>query len=179
MSNGPGWTPDEEIVLVWFLSCGIKQSAVSKLIAYKCGTAQRDEQDMERHVLQLHNDSERDTCNGFGPLLVPMPEAPRSHASVPDAWAIDWKDSWKENNVDDWLIRKTWRNDYLNALTIIGGNEEGLIYQVNLDDALIPKLANEVLQEQSPDEIDWDWVEHRQRELVRRHLFDYDGNFNN
>lgn len=170
MSNWFSWTPEEEIVLVWFLSCGIKLSAVRKLIAYKCGTAQHDEQAMKFHVFQLHNNSERDTRNGFGPLLVPMPE---------DAWAIDWKDSWKENNVDDWLIRKTWRNDYLNALTIIAGNEEDLIYPVSLDDALIPELANEVLQEQSPDEIDWDWVEHRQRELVRRHLSDYDGNFDN
>ena len=47
------------------------------------------------------------------------------------------------------------------------------------DDASIPELTNEVLQGQSPDEIDWDWVEHRQRELVRRHSTAYGGNYNN
>lgn len=176
MPYRPDWTPDEEIVLVWFLSCGIKMSAVSKLIAYKCGTTQHGERDMKSHVLQLDEDSQRDIWDGFGPLLVPTREVPRSRARVPDVWAIDWKDSWREYNVDDWLIQKTWKNEHLHALTFIGGNEEELISQVSLDDALIPELANEVLKEQFLDEIDWDWVEHRQRELVRRHISNYDGN---
>ena len=47
---------------------------------------------------------------------------------------------------------------------------------MSLDDALILELANKVLQEQFLDEVDWDWVEHRQRELVRRHISNYDGN---
>ena len=176
MSYWAGWTPDEEIVLVWFLSCGIKKSAVSKLIAHKCGTAQHDEQDMTHHAFELHKDSKRDTCEGFGPLLVPKSKAPTSHGSVPDVWAIDWKDSWREYNVDDWLIQKTWNNEHLDALTVISGKEEELISQVSLNDALIPELANKVLQEQFLDEIDWDWVEHRQRELVRKHISNYDGN---
>ena len=107
MSYWAGWTPDEEIVLVWFLSCGIKKSAVSKLIAHKCGTAQHDEQDMTHHSFELHKDSKRDTWEGFGPLLAPKSKGPTPHARVPDAWAIDWKDSWREYNVDDWLIQKT------------------------------------------------------------------------
>ena len=144
MSNWPTWTSDEEIVLVWYLSCGVKKSAVRKLIAYKCGTAQRDEQDMKLHVFQLHNDSIRDRWHGVGPLLVPMRQAPTSRARVPDVWTVDWKDCWKENKVDDWLIRKTRRNYHLDALTAIGRHSEEIICQVSLDDALISELANEV-----------------------------------
>ena len=131
MSNWPGWTPDEEIVLVWFLSCGIKKSAVSKLIAYKCGTAQRDEQDMKLHVFQLHITSSTDRRNGVGPLLVPNRQAPTSRGEVPEVWAVDWKDCWKENNVDDWLLRKTSWNYRLGALTSIGKCTEDLICQVS------------------------------------------------
>ena len=177
MPNWPTWTKDEEIVLVFFLSCGIQKRAVRELIAYKCNTARRDEQDMKHHVFQLHNESKNDSWNGSGPLLVSRAEAPRSHAAVPDVWAIDWKDSWKEKNVDDWLIRKTCRNHHLDDLTVIGREEEDIICEVGLDDALIAKLANKVFQEQEPDEIDWNWVEYRQGELVDRHLRDYDGNY--
>ena len=169
MPNWPTWAKDEEIVLIFFLSCGIRKRAVRKLIAYKCNTTRRDEQDMKHHVFQLHNDSKYDSWNGFGPLLVPRAEAPRSHATVPDVWAIDWKDSWKEKNVDDWLISKTSRNYHLNELTVIGMEEEERIYEVSLNDALITELVNEIFQEQEPDEIDWEWVEHRQKELVKKH----------
>ena len=145
MSDWHGWTPDEEIVLVWFLSCGIKTSAVRKLIAYKCGTAQHDERDMKRHVFDLHHDSQRDTWNGFGPLLVPLRrKKPRPSARIPKIRAIDWKYNWGEYNVDDWLIQKTWRSEHLQTLTFVGENEEALIRHVSLDDALIPELANEV-----------------------------------
>ena len=92
---------------------------------------------------------------------------------------MDWKDCWKENNVDNWLLRKASGDHRLGALTTIGRYTEDLICQVSLDDALIPELANAVLQEQFSDEIDWDWVEHRQRELVRRHSTAYGGSHNN
>ena len=170
MPNWPAWTKDEEIVLVFFLSCGICKRGVRKLIAYKCNTARRDERDMKHHVFQLHNESKSDSWNGSGPLLVPRIEAPRSHAAIPDVWPIDWKDSWKEQNVDDWLIRKTCRNYHLDELTAIGREEEDIICEVGLDDALITNLANRVFQEQEPDEFDLDWMEHRQRALVGRHL---------
>ena len=181
MSNWPTWTgaADEEIVLVWFLSCGIKKSAVSKLIAYKCGTVQRDQQDMKNHVFKLHEDSISDTWDGVGPLLVPKRQAPTSHAEVPEVWTVDWKDCWKEDNVDKWLIRKANRVYHLDALTFIGKNEEDLIYQVSLDYTLIAELANGLLQEQLADEISWDWMEDRQRDLVRRHLQAYSGNRDN
>ncbi len=100
-------------------------------------------------------------------------EAPRSHAAVPDVWAIDWKDSWKEKNVDNWLIKKTSRTHRLRELTFVGMKEEDLICEVSLNDAFIPGIANEIFQEQEPDEIDWDWVEHRWSELVDKHRRDY------
>ena len=177
MPNWPTWTKDEEIVLVFFLSCGICKRGVRELIAYKCNTTRRDEQDMKHHVFQLHNDSKNDTWGGFGPLLVPRAEAPKSHAAIPDVWTIDWKDSWEEKNVDDWLISKTCRNHHLDELTVIEKEEEDMMCEVILDDALLLQLANEAFQEQEPDEIDWDWVERRQRDLVDRHLRDYDGDY--
>ena len=140
MPNWPTWTKDEEIVLVFFLSCGIRKRAVRELIAYKCNTTRRDEQDMKHHVFQLHNESRRDSWEGSGRLLVSKEEAPRSRAAVPDVWTIDWKDSWKEKNVDDWLISKTCRNHHLDELTAIGKEEEDMICEVILDNPLILEL---------------------------------------
>ena len=136
MSNWPTWTTDEEIVLVYFLSCGICKAGVRELIAYKCNKTRRVEQDIKHHVFRLHYESKSDRWNGSGPLLVPQAEAPRSHAAVPDVWSIDWKDSWKEQNVDDWLIKKASRNYHLNDLTVIGvgGVEIVLICEVSLYD---------------------------------------------
>ena len=169
MPNWPTWTKDEEIVLVFFLSCGICKRGVRELIAYKCNTTRRDEQDMTHHVFQLHNDSIRDSWDGSGHLLAPKEEAPKSHATIPDVWTIDWRESWREHCVDDWLIKKASRTDHLHNLTAFGRKEEDLVCQVSPHDALIPELANEVLQHQEGDEIDWDWLELRQRDLVERH----------
>ena len=173
MPNWPTWTKDEEIVLVFFLSCGVCKRSVRELIAYKCNTTRRDEQDMKHHVFQLHNDSLRDRWDGSGRLLAPREEAPKSHAAIPDVWTIDWPESWREHRVDEWLIKKTSRGNHLNDLTIINRVEEDLICQVSPDNALVPQLANEVFQHQQGDEIGWDWMEHRQRELVERHRLVY------
>lgn len=174
MSNWPTWTEDEEIVLVFFLSCGICKRGVRDLIAYKCKKTQRDEQDMTHHVFQLHNDSRCDGWEGSGRLLAPKEEAPKSHKAIPDVWTIDWKDSWIEHHVDDWLIKKTSRSDHLEVLMFFDWIEEELVCQVSLNDALIPKLANEVFQYMKGDEIDWDGMQCRQRELVERNRRKYD-----
>ena len=177
MPNWSTWDKDEEIVLIYFLSCGVRKPAVCKLITYKCNTTRRDEQDIKHHAFQLHYASTHDKWNGFGPLLVPQAEAPRTHAAVPDVWAIDWKDSWKEQNVDNWLIQKTCRTYHLNKLTFIDKEAEEIICEVGLGDALITTLANRVFQEHEPDEIDYHWVEHRQEVLVERHPRDYKGGY--
>ncbi|KAK0513696.1 hypothetical protein JMJ35_003418 [Cladonia borealis] len=152
MPNWPIWTTDEEIVLVFFLSCGICKAGVRELIAYKCNTTLRDEQDMKHRVFQLHDDSRRDSWNGSGRLLAPKEEAPKSYAAVPDVWTIDWPESWREHKVDDWLIKKTSTSKHLNDLTFIGEAEDKLIHQ-----------------KQKGDEIEWDYAERRQRALVEKH----------
>ena len=136
--NWPTWTTDEEIVLVYFLSCGICKAGVRELIAYKCNTTHRTEQDMTHHVFKLHNHSLRDSQHRSRRLLAPPEEAPQSYAAIPDEWTIDWKDSWREQHVDDWIIKKTSYSGHLNDLTSIGKVEDELIHQVSLNNTFIP-----------------------------------------
>ena len=176
MPNWPRWTKDEELVLVYFLSCGIRKRGVRKLISYKCNTPLRNEQDMKHHVFELHRNSRNDGYNGYGSLLSSRTQAPTSRGECAEVWAIDWKDSWKERNVDDFLTGHVFRRQDLGYLIDIGREEEELICDVSFSHVLLLlHVTDDSFQEQEADEIDWDWVGHRQELLVEKHRRRYYG----